>query len=133
MRIVVGKQKLQILIDDLSRQRAKAFAFLERQFEHGTAQVLEQDQQMIGIDQRLLRGTIEKIFGVMRQELVKRTRGGNHDRSCGFKSASGATRLLSGGGDRARITDQDRRAQPADVDSQFEGVRSYDSFDRSVA
>ena len=64
---------MQILIDRLAGQRAKAFAFLERQFEHRTAQMFEQDQQMIGVDQRLLGRTLEEIFGMMGEELVERS------------------------------------------------------------
>ena len=50
---------------------AKAFAFLKWQLEHRAAQMLEQDQQMIGVDQRLLGRTLKEIFGMMGEELVQ--------------------------------------------------------------
>ena len=63
----------------LRRERAEAFAFLERQLEHRAAQVVEQDQQMIGVDQRLFRRLAEEIIGMMREELIERIgRGDQH-------------------------------------------------------
>src|SRR6266508_845047 len=109
MGFVVGEQKLKILIDDLSRQRAEAFAFLEWQLEHRAAQMLKQNQQMIWVDQRLLRRAIEEIFGMMGEELIQGTRRRKHHCRGRFKSAPCATRLLPRGSDSPWIADEDRR------------------------
>ncbi len=95
MRFVVLDEEVQILFDRLGRNGAEAFARLERRFEHGAAQMLEQDQQMVGVDQRLFRRTLEEIFRMMREELVDGIgrRDQHADRS--FEPASGPTRLLS--------------------------------------
>src|SRR5437867_11393118 len=88
---------------------------------------------MIRVDQRLLRRTLEEIFGMMSEKLIQWTCGGDHHRYSGFKSASRATRLLPCGSDSSGVADEDRRAQPTDVDSQFKRVRRNDRFDRSGA
>src|SRR5512142_2771912 len=90
--------------------------------------MLEQDEQMIGIDQCLLGRTLEEIFRMMGEELVERTGRGDHDCRRGGETAARATRLLPRRSDGPRVADEDRRAQPADVDSQFQCVRSNDSF-----
>ena len=133
MRVLIGDHELKIFIHEFIGETAKAFAFLERQLEHGTAQMLKQDQQMIWVDQCLLGRTAEEIIGMMREELVKRIGRGDHDRHCGIISAPRPTRLLAHACDGARIPDDDRRAQPADVNSQFKGIGCHDSFDRAVA
>ena len=75
---------------------AEVLASLEGQFEHRAAQVLQQDEQVVGVDQRLLGRAPEEIFGMMRQELVERTgRSDQHRRSRGIP-ASCPARLLPG-------------------------------------
>src|SRR5215207_1887408 len=128
MGFLVGKQELKILFDHFTSEGAKAFTFLEWELEHCAAQMLEQDQQMIGVDERLFRGTLEEVFGMMGQELVQRTGGSDHHRRGGFETASGASRLLPGGSDSSGVADQDGGAQPADVDPQLEGVGGNDRF-----
>jgi len=83
MCFVVRKQKLKIFINHVARQRAKAFAFLKRQLEHRAAQMFKQNQQMIGIDQRLFGRTPEKVLRVARQELVEGIGGGHQHGQCG--------------------------------------------------
>ena len=95
--------------------------------------MVEQDQQMIGVDQRLFGRTREEIFGMMGQELVERTGRGDQHGGCRVISAPGPARLLPDAGDGSRIADQHRRAQPADVDAQFEGIGGNDEFDRAIA
>src|SRR5512143_2608965 len=95
--------------------------------------MFEQDQQMIGVDERLLRRTVEEIFGMVGEELVERARGGDQHRDGRFETAPRATRLLPRRSDGARVADEDRRAQPADIDAQFQRVCGNDSFYRSVS
>src|SRR5512134_2068664 len=88
---------------------------------------------MIGVDEGLLGRTVEEIFGMMGKELVQRSRRGDHD-GCGrFETASRATRLLPRRSDGTRVADEDRRAQPADVDPQFEGVCGNNGLDSTLA
>ena len=124
MGFIVGDHELQIFVDDLGGEQAKALALLEGQLEHGAAQVLEQDEQVIRVDQRLLGRALEEILRMVGEELVERTGGGDHDRCSGFEAASRPPRLLPRRSDGARVADEDRRAQPADIDAQLEGVRS---------
>ena len=70
---------------------------------------------------------------MVRQELVERTGGGDQHGRRGSFAATGPTRLLRDACDGPRIPDEQRRAQPADVDAQFEGVGGNDKFDRTVA
>src|SRR6266487_2670879 len=86
---------------------------------------------MIRVDQRLLRRTLEEIFGMMGEKLIQWTCGGDHHSYSGFETTSRATRLLPGGSDSSGVADEDRRAQPTDVDSQFKRVRGNDGFDCS--
>src|SRR5687768_9031966 len=102
MSFVVFDEKVQIIFNGLRGDRTKPFALLEWQLEYCAAQMLQQDQQMIGIDQCLLWGTLKEIFRMMGEELVNGTRRCNHHCHCGFKTASRATRLLTRGSDGAR-------------------------------
>src|SRR5687767_6201920 len=95
--------------------------------------MFQEDQQMVGIHQCLLGRALEEIFGMMGEELVNRTRRGDHHSHCGFKTATRATRLLTRGSNGARVSDKDRRAQSADVDSELQRVCGNDGFYRAIA
>ena len=133
MRVLIRDQKFEIFIEQFIGDTSKAITFLKRQFKHGTAQMLQQFQQMIRVDQRLLRRPAEKIFGMMREELVQRIRRRDQHRHSRCIAASRPTRLLARARDGARIPDENRRAQSADVDSQFERVRGDNRCNRTVA
>ena len=75
----------------------------------------------------------KKYSGMMGKELVEGAGGGDQDRRGRFQPAPGAPCLLPRRGHGARITDQDRRAQPADVDAQLEGIGGHHGFDRALA
>ena len=75
----------------------------------------------------------EEIFGMVREELVERIGRGDQHRRGGIVPAPRAPRLLPRGRDASRVADEDRRAQPADVYAQFEGVGRDDETDGAVA
>ncbi len=64
---------------------------------------------------------------------VDRTAAGDQDRHARPAAASGASHLLPGGRDRARIAGQNRDVELADVDAQFQGVGGDDAEQLSVA
>ena len=67
------------------------------------------------------------------QELVERTGRGHQQRGSRFVAAPRPTGLLPRRSDRPRIPDQQRRAQPADVNAQLEGVGGDDRAHAAVA
>ena len=69
----------------------------------------------------------------MREELVKRIGRRDQHRHSRIIPASRPTRLLARACDSPWIPDEDCRAQPADVYSQFKRICGNDSFDRAVA
>ena len=87
---------------------------------------------MIRIHQRLFRRPLEEIFRMMSQELVNRIGRGYHHSCCGFETTSSATCLLPRGSNGARVADEDRRAQPANVDSKFQRVCGDHGFDSAI-
>ncbi len=97
------------------------------------AQVVEQDEQVVRVDQRLLGGAGEEIFGMVGQELVKGRGRGDQDGRGWFVPAPGAARLLARAGDRPRVTDQQGSPQPANVDAQLEGVGGHHQLHGTVA
>ena len=109
MQFLVVDQEIEVLPELICRQVSETLACLERQFKSCTADMVEQDEQVVRVYQRLLRGSGEKVFRMMCQELVKRA--GRGDQHChgGVISASGPTRLLPGRSDGARIPDHQRR------------------------
>ncbi len=132
MRFLAGDQEIQVLLHRLGRQGTEALAFLERQLEHGTAQVVEQDDQVVGVDQGLFGRAPKEVIGMVGQELVERAGGGHQDCQGGLVAAPGPSGLLPGAGDGARVPDQQRCAQAADVYAQFEGVGGNHGPDRPI-
>ena len=51
---------------------AERVAVLERQLEGGALQVVHQDQQVVRIDQAVLRRAVEEVVGVLHDELIER-------------------------------------------------------------
>ena len=88
---------------------------------------------MIGVDESLLRRTPGKVIGMMRQELVERICGGDQQRQRRRITAPGPACLLGEAGNGTRIADEQRRAQPADVYSKFEGVCGNNGLDGPIA
>jgi len=70
MGLAARGQNLQVFLHRFSRQTAKALVRAEGQFKQGAANVVEQDEQVVGVNQPALGGTPEQGFGMMGQELV---------------------------------------------------------------
>ena len=113
--------------------RTERVAGLERQLEHGGPQVGEQDVEVVGVEARLLGLAAEQELGVVDHVLVDRRRRRDEDRDAHVAPATGASHLLPGGGDRARVAGQHRDVEAADVDAQLEGVGADDAQDLAVA
>ena len=113
--------------------RAEPFARFEREFERGSAQVREQDVQVVRIDTGLLRWPLEQELGVMDDVLVDRRTRGDEDRDARPGPPPGSTELLPGRRDRARIAGQDRRVESTDVDAELERVGRDDAEDLPVS
>ena len=122
MGLAARSQDLQVLLHRLGRQATKTLVQAKGQFKQGAADVVEQNQQMVGINQPALGGTPKQGLGMMGQELVDGRRRGQQDGNRRGIAATGPPGLLIGGGQRTGIADQQGRAQPADVDAQFEGI-----------
>ena len=95
--------------------------------------MLQQDQQVIGIDERLFGRAFEKVVGVMGQKLIERVGRGNQNGQRRLLLPPGPPGLLPRTGNRAGIADQHGRTQLADVDAKFEGAGGDDGFDVSAA
>ena len=122
-------EKLQQL---LHVGRAQSLVVHEGQLEQPGLQVRCEQQQVVGIDQALFGIGTEEIFGMADDELVeRRARGNEHPDRPG--PASGAAQLLPRRGDGARIADQHRALQAADVDSELERVGAHHGCDLSAA
>ena len=74
-----------------------------------------------------------RYSGCVSYELIDRARAGDEDRHACLAAATGATHLLPGRRDRARVTGQDRRIQAADVDAQLERIRRHHAEDLAAA
>ena len=133
MGLVVGDQVVEELLQLLGREGAKAFALGKGKFEHGAAQMIEQDEQVIRIDQGALGRLTEEIVGMMRQELVERIGGGDQNRQGGGSATARATGLLVDTGDRSGIPDQDGGTQAANVNPKFESVGGHDGAYAAIA
>ncbi len=123
-------QELEQLVD---RQPPKILARLERQLEGCRTDVVEQDQQIIGLDQRLFGGAPKEVLRVARQELVERIRCSYQNGQGGLVAAPGAAGLLPGAGDGAGIAGQDSRLELSDVDTEFERSGCHDRIDLAFA
>ena len=92
-----------------------------------------EDQQVVWVDQRVLRGVLEKVLRVRHQVLVEGIAGGHQEGRREFTGAASASHLLPGGGDRAGIAGENRRGELADVDAQFQRVGGGDGANISLA
>ena len=132
MRLLACNQEIQVFLHCCSRQGTEALVFLERQLEHGTAQVIEQYDQVIGVDQGMLGRASEEVIRMVSQELVERA-GGCHQDCHGRLIASACPPgLLPGTCNRPRISNQQRRAQATNVNPQFECIGSHDGANCSI-
>ena len=125
--VVVRATEVAVLLEDVEQQRrlveAEALGGGHRQLEARGAQVVEQDVQVVGVDEAVLGRRVEQVLGMGRQELVDRCRRADERRQARPAATAGATHLLPGRGDRARVADADRGVEGADVDAELERIR----------
>ena len=124
---VAGAQQDPLFLEQVQQRfevfPAKGLPLLERELEGGALHVLDEDLEVVGIDESLFRARSEEVVGVPDHELVLGGRVGHEHGGRRSAPAPRAPRLLPGRGDGARIPGDHRRVQPADVDSQLQGVR----------
>ena len=84
--------------------------------------MLEQNEQIVGVDERLFRRAVEEIIGMVGQELIQRVGRGNQGRQRCLTLATGATGLLPCCGNCPWIPSQYSRAHPPNINSQFQRI-----------
>jgi len=95
--LAILNQELEKFLHLVAGQAAEPLTLVERKLKYGTAQMLEQDEQVVGVDQSLLRRAAEEVFGMVGKELVDRVGRGDQHGCSGCEAAPGAPRLLPGG------------------------------------
>ena len=105
----------------------------KRQLERRALDVIDEDVQVVGIDQRPLRRAIEEIRRVADNELIERRAARDEDGGRPAGAATRASRPLPGGGNRAGIPGHHRHVERADVDAELERVGRHHRADRTLA
>ena len=112
---------------------AEAVALLERQLEGRAADMIEQDQQLVGIDARLLGRGAEEELGVADNVLVQRQTARHQHAQRGTLPPAGTTQALPGAGDGARVAVQQAHVQRTDVHAQLQRRGGYHAVDGALA
>jgi len=99
---------------------AELFARRERQLERRTLDVVEQDLQIIGIDEGVLRRPLEKAAWVLDDELVDWPAAGHHDRHRARTAPPRPTGPLPCRSDRIWVPGHHAHVQYPDVDTELE-------------
>ena len=135
---VVGQEGQQVLRHG-GAVHTEAFVLGKGQLEGGAAQVVEQNEGIIGVDEgalgagRAVRVRSPQVVGVGHDVLVEGTAAG-HQKGCRRGATSPrAARLLPRAGDTAGVTRHNHSIQPADIHSQFQSVGSDDAAQRAIA
>ena len=89
--------------------------------------MVDEDVQIVGIDERMLRRGVEKIPRVPHDELIDRRARRHHHRRRRAGAAAGTARALPRRGDRARIAGEHADVEGADIDAEFERVGRDDA------
>ena len=114
--------------------RPNSVALVEGQLERGALEVIDENDQVVGVDDRGLLRPLEEVVGLRCamywSMAVERQTISASDVS---RAAAGATRLLQRGGERARIAGQDRDVERTDVDAELERVGRDHLVDLAVA
>ena len=98
----------------------------ERQLERRALDVIDEDVQVVGIDQRPLGRAIEEIRRMPDDELIERRAARHHDRGRLAGPAPRAAGTLPRRRDRSRIPGHDRDVERADVDAELQRVGGHD-------
>ncbi len=135
--IVVRAADPAVLLQDVEQRRclldAEPLGGRDRQLEGRCTQVVQQDVQVVGVHQPVLRRAVEEVLRVGGEELVDRRRRADERREARACAPSGTSHLLPRAGDGAGIADADRCVQAADVDPELERVRGHHAPDAPVA
>src|SRR6267378_3444169 len=108
-------------------------AWSDGQFERSTFQMIDEDFQIVGLDEGVLRRVAEEIVGMADDELIER-RGGSHQHGARTSAAAAsAPGALPGGGDSAGIARHDDGIEGADVNAELKRARRNNSADFSIA
>src|SRR5947208_12082703 len=92
--------------------------------------MIHENLKIIRLNVSVLRGASEKVFGMLHDKLIKRSR--RCDEYCTRASATppGPARPLPSGGNRSWISSHYARIQRTNIDSQFQSVCRDNSQDR---
>ncbi len=101
---------------------AERIAVMEREFECGAFQVVDQNEQIVRVDQPVFWSTGKEVIRMLHDELVERRGRSHQHRQRNAFTPTGPSRLLPGAGDRARIAGHDASVQRANVDPKLKGV-----------
>ena len=118
----IGQERAQVLA-------AEHLAVAERQLEGGAAHVVQQDQQLVRRDARVLGRGAEKELGIAHDELVERLARGHQHAERRAVATPGPAEPLPGGGDGARIAVQDAHVERPDVDAELQRRGRDDAVD----
>src|SRR5438270_3506804 len=92
-----------------------------------------EDQQVVRVDQSLLRVPSKEILGMVDEVLIERATRRHVDGGRSTTTPTGAPDLLPGAGDRPRIAAENRGIEVPDVDPQLERVGTDHASDGPIA
>ena len=101
---------------------SKSFSGRQRQLEGRALQMVQEDDQVVGVDVGTLRTLLEEVARMGDDVLIERARAGDEDGRGHALATSGPAHLLPGAGNGAGESGQHGRAHLTDVHPQFEGV-----------
>src|ERR1700730_19210379 len=125
-----------VLLEELKQladiRPAEPLLVFERELEKASLEVTGKQEEVVGVDQAFVRVGAQEVLGMADDELVER-RAGRHEDADRTRPPSRPTELLPGRRDGARVADEDRRLEAADVDAELKGVGAHHACDLSTA
>ena len=97
----------------------KTFPLFKGEFESCTLQMVQQDEEIVGVNAAMFRRTGKEIVRMLNDKLIHRAASGNQNGETLSHAPSRPSCLLPGTGDGTRITHHDTGFQITDVDSQL--------------
>ncbi len=110
-------------VQHLGGVRPESLVDAEGELEGGALQVAGHHEEVVRVDEPALHRAFEDEIRVGGDKLVERVRRGHEDREGGFAAAPGPAELLPEAGQCAGVAGDHARAESADIDAEFEGVR----------
>ena len=105
----------------------------ERELERGALHVVDEDVQVVGVDERVLRRAVEEIRRIAHDELVDRRAARDQHGRRSRRPPAGAAGPLPCRGNRARIASHHADVEGADVDAQLQRIGGNDGADLRFA